>query len=80
MSKLVNTAKAAALLDMDEEPFRRIVKSSKNPPPFVRPSERSMLFDVDSLMKWRESWTVCGKQTAINENPPTGIDGLSEER
>ena len=33
MSKLVNTEKAAALLDMDEEPFRRIVKSSKNPPP-----------------------------------------------
>ena len=49
---------------MDEEPFRRIVKSSKNPPPFLRPSERSMLFDVDSLMKWRESWTVCGKQIA----------------
>ena len=64
MSKLVNTAKAAALLDMDEEPFRRIVKSSKNPPPFLRPSERSMLFDVDSLMKWRERWTVGGKQTA----------------
>ena len=62
MSKLVNTEKAAALLDMDEEPFRRIVKSSKNPPPYLRPSERSMLFDVDSLMKWRESWTVCGKQ------------------
>ena len=63
MSKLVNAAKAAALLDMDEEPFRRIVKSSRNPPPFVRPSERSMLFDVDNLLKWRETWTVCGKQT-----------------
>ena len=64
MSKLGNTTKAAALLGMDEEPFRRIVKSSKNPPPFLRPSERSMLFDVDSLMKWRDSWTVCGKQSA----------------
>jgi hypothetical protein len=63
MSKLVNVAKAAALLDMDEEPFRRIVKSSRNPPPFVRPSQRSMLFDVDSLMRWRDSWTVGGKQT-----------------
>jgi hypothetical protein len=63
MSKLVNAAKAAALLDMDEEPFRRIVKSRRNPPPFVRPSERSMLFDVDSLLRWRDSWTVGGKQT-----------------
>ena len=63
MSKLVNAAKAAALLDMDEETFRRIVKSSRNPPPFVRPSERSMLFDVDALLRWRDSWTVGGKQT-----------------
>ena len=63
MSKLVNTEKAAALLDMDEEPFRRIVKSSRNPPPFVRPSARSMLFDVDSLLRWRDSWAVGGKQT-----------------
>ena len=63
MSKWIDTPKAAAMLDMDEEPFRRIVKSSNNPPPFVRPSERSMLFDVDALMKWRESWTVGGKQS-----------------
>ena len=64
MSKLVGKAKAAKLLDMEEEPFLRLVKSSKNPPPFLRPSERSMLFDADSLMKWRETWTVCGKQIA----------------
>jgi hypothetical protein len=63
MSKWIDATKVADLLDMDEEAFRRIVKSSKNSPPFVRPSERTMLFDVDALMKWRESWTVCGKQT-----------------
>ena len=60
MSKWIDAAKVAELLDMDEGTFRRIVKSSKNPPPFVRPSERSMLFDVDALMKWRETWTVGG--------------------
>ena len=63
MRKLVNTEKAAALVEMEEPTFRRIVKSSRNPPPFVRPSERSMLFDVDLLLRWRDSWTVGGKQT-----------------
>jgi hypothetical protein len=65
MSKLVDTPKAAALVDMEEPTFRKIVKSSNNPPPFLRPSERSMLFDVDALMKWRETWTTGGgKQIA----------------
>jgi hypothetical protein len=43
---------------MDVSVLRRIVKSSRNPPPFVRPSERSMLFDVDALHKWQKSWTT----------------------
>jgi len=64
MRKWIEAAKVAELLDMDEELFRRIVKSSKNPPPFVRPTERSMLFDVESVMKWGKSWTVGRKQTA----------------
>lgn len=62
MSKWVDAAQAAAMLDMDEAPFRRIVRSSKYPPPFIRPSERSMLFDADTLMKWRETWVAVSKQ------------------
>ena len=72
MSKWMTHRKLPPCWTWTKEPFRRIVKSSKNPPPFVRPSERSMLFDVDALMKWRESWTVCGKQTRHKRKPTNG--------
>jgi hypothetical protein len=63
MSKWIDVAQAASMVDMDLATFKRIVKSSNNPPPFVRPSERNMLFDVDSLRKWQDTWAVGGKQT-----------------
>ena len=56
MSKWIDVAQAAAVLDMDLAAFRRIVRSSKNRPPFVRPTERSMLFDADSLRRWQATW------------------------
>jgi hypothetical protein len=58
MSKWIDVAQAAAVLDMDLGAFKRICRSS-NPPPFIRPSERHMLFDADSLRKWQQSWVVC---------------------
>jgi hypothetical protein len=64
MSKWIDVEQAAALVDMEVATFRRIVKSSNNPPPFVRPSERSMLFDADSLREWQDAWTVGGGKQA----------------
>jgi hypothetical protein len=58
VTRWIDTQQAAAELHMDVSVLRRIVKSSRNPPPFVRPSERSMLFDVDALHKWQKSWTT----------------------
>ncbi len=54
----VDTVQAAIALDMDLGVLRRLIKGSKNPPPFVRPSERSMLFDVDKLREWQKTWAA----------------------
>ena len=56
MTRWIDAQQAAAELHMDVSVLRRIVKSSRNPPPYVRPSERSMLFDADELHKWQKSW------------------------
>ena len=59
MTKWIDTQQAAVTLDMDLSAFRRLVKSSHNPPPYVRPSERSMLFNVDALREWQKTWKSC---------------------
>ena len=58
MTRWIDIQQAAAELHMDVSVLRRIVKSSKNPPPFVRPAERSMLFDIDALHDWQKTWTA----------------------
>jgi len=67
MSRWIDTVQAAAVLDMDVGALRRIIKSSRNPPPFVRPSERSMLFDVEVLKKWQQGWRGSIAQRATTE-------------
>ena len=62
MSKWIDEVAAAAVVDMDLAAFKRIVRSSKNPPPYVRPSERSKLFDSDALREWQETWMPCAKK------------------
>jgi hypothetical protein len=58
MTKWIDVEQAAAQLDIDLSAFRRLVRSSRNPPPYVRPSERSMLFDRDRLREWQQTWTT----------------------
>ena len=57
MTRWIDTQQAAAELGMDVSVLKRIVRSSRNPPPFVRPAERTMLFDVDALHAWQKTWT-----------------------
>lgn len=56
MAKLIDDYQAAAMFGMDRGVFRKLVRSSNNPPPYLRPSERTMLFDINELTKWRETW------------------------
>ena len=51
MTKWIDDYNAAELLDMDRNTLRRLIRSSDNPPPFVRPSTRTILFDQDALRK-----------------------------
>ena len=57
MTKWIDDFRAAELLHMDRNTLRRLIRSSDNPPPFVRPSSRIVLFDADSLQKWQETRT-----------------------
>jgi hypothetical protein len=56
MARLVDDYQAAEMFGLDRGVFRKLVRSSNNPPPFLRPSERTMLFDTRDLTKWRETW------------------------
>ena len=66
MAKWIDVRQAAALVDMDEAPFWKLVKYSNNPPPFVRPSERTILFDSEALLRWRDGWLNSGSKTALS--------------
>ena len=57
MTRWIDAQQAAAELGMDVSVLKRIVRSSRNPPPYVRPAERTMLFDVDALHAWQKTWT-----------------------
>ena len=67
---------------MDVSVLRKIVKSSRNPPPFVRPSSRSMLFDLDALHEWQKTWkTNTGERLdEIEKTRNLDIAGLPKER
>ena len=66
MTRWIDPTQAAAELRMDVSVLRKIVKSSRNPPPFVRPSSRSMLFDLDALHEWQKTWkTSTGERLAM---------------
>jgi hypothetical protein len=56
MTKWIDDYDAAEVLNMNRNTFRRLIRSSDNPPPFVRPSSRTILFDEDALMKWQSGW------------------------
>ena len=57
MVKWIDVEQAAQQLGIDVPVLRRMVRSSKNPPPYVRPSERSIFFDSERLIQWqRETW------------------------
>jgi hypothetical protein len=65
VAKLVDDWQAADMFGLDRGVFRKLVRSSNNPPPFLRPSERTMLFDIRDLQAWRETWkTINGKAGA----------------
>jgi hypothetical protein len=57
MTRWIDDFRAAELLQMDRGTLRRLIRSSDNPPPYVRPSSRIVLFDADSLLKWQQTWT-----------------------
>ena len=56
MTKWIDDYDAAEVLDMNRNTLRRLIRSSDNPPPFVRPSTRTILFDEDALRKWQAGW------------------------
>ena len=57
MRKWIDDYQAAEVLQMSRNTFRRLIRSSDNKPPFVRPSSRTILFNEDSLLAWRKTWT-----------------------
>ncbi len=62
MTKWIEPMEAAEVLGVTLPVLKRLARSSKNPPPFVRPSERSMLFDREALARWQSTWKA--NQTA----------------
>lgn len=62
MTKWITETQAAELIGCDVNYFRKLVKQSDNPPPFVRPSTRSKLFDPKALLLWQQEWTVSNRQ------------------
>jgi len=56
MAKWIDDYDAAEMLDMNRNTLRRLIRSSDNPPPFVRPSTRTILFDEDAIRKWQAGW------------------------
>ena len=70
MAKWIDTAQAASVLDVDLGAFKRICRGG-NPPPFVRPSERNMLFDADRLRQWQKSWVICDAENGGNSRERT---------
>jgi hypothetical protein len=56
MTKWIDDYEASEVLGMNRNTFRRLIRSSDNPPPFVRPSSRTILFDEGALLKWRAGW------------------------
>jgi hypothetical protein len=58
MAKWIDDYDAAERLKMNRNTLRRLIRSSDNPPPFVRPSSRTILFDEDALLKWQASWLL----------------------
>ena len=62
MTRWIDDYEAADRLGMNRNTFRRLIRSSDNRPPFVRPSSRTILFDEDLLLAWRETWTERGNQ------------------
>ncbi len=45
--------------------FRKLLRNSDNPPPFVRPSSRTMLFDEDALKAWMQTWERVEKNGSV---------------
>ena len=56
MAKWIDDYDAADVLHMNRNTLRRFIRSSDNPPQFVRPSSRTILFDQDELLKWQAGW------------------------
>jgi hypothetical protein len=56
MAKWIDDYDAAERLNMNRNTLRRLIRSSDNPPQFVRPSSRTILFDEDALMQWQAGW------------------------
>jgi hypothetical protein len=56
MTKWIDDYDAAEVLHMNRNTLRRLIRSSDNPPPFVRPSSRTILFDEDALLEWQVGW------------------------
>jgi hypothetical protein len=56
MTKWIDDYDAAERLNMNRNTLRRLIRSSDNPPQFVRPSSRTILFDEEALLKWQAGW------------------------
>ena len=67
MAKWIDDYDAAERLKMDRNTFRRLIRSSDNPPPFVRPSSRTILFDEDALLKWQAGWLPTSANAVVQK-------------
>jgi hypothetical protein len=67
MVKWIDDYDAAEVLHMNRNTFRRLIRSSDNPPEFVRPSSRTILFDEDALRKWQAGWLPPANAAAVQK-------------
>jgi hypothetical protein len=55
MTKYIDEREAAGLIGVSTPVWRAICRSTENPPPFVRPTPRKMLFETEELLRWQQT-------------------------
>jgi hypothetical protein len=60
MNRWIDRAEAAEQLGVALPTLRKLLNST-NPPPYMRPSERSILFDPEALARWQQTWKRAGE-------------------
>jgi len=60
MSRWIDRAEAAEQLGVALPTLRKLLNST-NPPPYVRPIDRSILFDLEAVARWQQTWKRAGE-------------------